>query len=213
MAKNKDDNQDTTFTLPRGRVINCSLFVKDAFNDKAVPSYKIEIAIPEDDPALIDLENKLFDAADEHWGEGAGDDEDLVIPLLDGNRLAKKRRKKNKDGDAYDKMVVIRANTIYCLDGSDGPGGIQVFDEEVEPIEPVRKAAVYPGCYGEVAANIGYYEDDDGNNAMKFYLSAFQKTGDGEPLIRSADRSSLFSKTGTGTGGATRKRRSRKARD
>lgn len=205
-----DENKSTeAFTLPEGRVINHSLFVKDAFNDKSVPSYKIEIAFDKDSPEMADLEDRLLEAADERWGEGAGDNPDLVLPLLDGNKLKAKREKKGKQGDAYADKIVIRANTIYNKDGQDGPGGIQVFDPEVEPIEPARQREVYNGCFGEAAVSLGFYETDDGDPAIKFYLAAFQKTREGEKLATSADRSTLFKPRGRAEGGERRRRRTR----
>lgn len=208
-------SEDTTtkiITLPVGRVINHSLFKKDQFNDKSVPSYKIELAFPKDSEEIADIEDLLLDFADAKWGAGAGDDEDLVLPLISGDKLAKKRSKKGKDGSAYEGMVVIRANTIYNKDGADGPGGVQVFDEDVEPVEPARQGEVYNGCYGQAAVVIGSYEDDDGNNALKFYLSAFQKTGDGEKLVKAADRSSLFNPVGREGGAKKRNRAGRRTR-
>lgn len=203
-----------TFVLPEGRVINHSLFTKDKFNDKSTAAYKIEIAIPEDSEAIAELEDKLFDAADLQWGAGAGDDEDLVLPLIDGNKLALKREKKGKEGTAYKGMVVIRASTIYNKDGLDGPGGIQVFDEDAEPVEPARQGLIYPGCYGIVGVNIGFYQTDEGDNALKFYLAAFQKTRDGERLVKASDRSSLFKPVGreggAKAGGAEGRRRRRR---
>lgn len=208
MSKNDTEKKSSdVFNLPEGRMINGSLFVKDAFNDKSVPSYKIEIAIPKDSPAIRDLEDRLFDFADEKWGKGAGDDENLILPLLDGDKLAKKREKKGKEGTAYEGMWVIRANTIYNKDGQDGPGGIAVYDQDVEEITATRKSDIYPGCYVEVAVVIGGYENDEGDNAMKFYLSAVQKTRDGEKLVKAADRSTLFQPKGKSEGGEGRRRR------
>lgn len=212
-----DKDRETTdeFTLPGGRLINSSFWVKDQFNDKAVPSYKSEIAIPKDSEELADLEDRLIRAADDHWGKGAGDDEDLVIPFISGDKLAKKREKRGKDGDAYRGMTVIRANTIYNLHGDDAPGGIDVFDQDVERISPANQGQIYNGCYGEVGVVIGFYEDDDGNNAMKFYLNSFQKTKDGERLRKSSDRSSLFKPVGReeGSGGKRKRRRNRSQDD
>jgi hypothetical protein len=210
MARDNDKTKMDVFTLPEGRVINCSLFKKDAFNEKSVPSYKIELAFPADSDEMADLEDKLLDAADARWGEGAGEDPDLVLPLIDGDKLAKKREKKGKAGDAYKGMMVIRANTIYNKDGQDGPGGIQVLGPDVEPIEPARSGDVYQGCYGVAAVSIGFYEDDDGNNAIKLYLSAFQKTRDGERLVTASDRSNLFKPVGREAGGGSSGRRRRR---
>jgi len=202
-----DDKKMEAFTLPEGRIINHSLFVKDAYDDKAVPSYKVEIAIPEDDPGLVELENLLCDAADDKWGAGAGDDPDLIFPLLEGDKLARKREKKGKDGAAYKGMTVIRANTIYNKDGVDGAGGIQVFDPDAELVPVARQGEVYQGCYAIVAVTLSFYESNDGNNAMKFYLAAIQKTRDGERLVTATDRSSMFKPTGRNSGGSSGRRR------
>jgi len=206
MARNQAEETKTveTFTIS-GRMINGSLFVKDAYDEKSVPSYKIEIAVKgtaDTNPALAELEDRLLDFADGKWGKGAGDDPDLVLPLLDGNVLARKREKKNKEGDAYKGTTVIRANTIYNKDGIDGPGGIQVFDEDVQEITPARSGDIYPGCEVEIAVTLSGYEDNQGNNAIKFYLSAVQKIADGEKLVKAADRSSLFKPVGRTGGGA-----------
>ena len=198
------------FTLPEGRVINHSLFVKDAYDEKAVPAYKIEVAIPAETEALADLEDMLCDAADDKWGSGAGDD--VVLPLLDGDKLAKKREKKGKEGGAYKGTTVLRLSTIYNKDGVDGPGGIQVFDPDAEVVQPSRQGEVYQGCYGIVAATIGVYENNEGDNAIKLYLSAFQKTREGERLIQATDRSSMFKPVGREGGGGREGRRSRRSR-
>jgi hypothetical protein len=209
---NNEDKKNDTFTLPEGRVINHSLFVKDQYNDKSTPAYKVEIAIDADSDAYYELEDRLLAFADDKWGKGAGDDPDLILPFIDGDRLANKREKKGKDGSAYAGKIVIRANTIYNKDGQDGPGGVQVYDQDVEEVSPARSSEVYRGCYGEAAVNIGTYEDDDGNNAIKFYLAAFQKTKEGERLTSSADKSGLFKARGRSEGGSAG-RRQRRTRD
>ena len=75
---------------------------------------------------------------------------------------------------------------FYNKDGADAAGGIQIYDQDVEIIEASRQGDMYPGCFAEVAVTIGTYEheDDEGetHNALKFYLSAVQKTRDGENL-------------------------------
>jgi len=203
----KDDLKLDAFTLPEARVINHNLFVKDAYNDRATPAYKVEVAIPEDNEEVGVLEDFLLDLADRKWGEGTGDDEDLVLPLLSGNKLAAKREKKGKDGDAYKGMTVIRASTLYNGDGLDAAGGVQVYDPDAERILPARQSEVYPGCYGIVGVNVGFYETDEGNPGIKLYLAAFQKTRDGERLVRAADRSTLFKPVGREGGEKRRNRR------
>ena len=182
-----------SFLLPVGRIINHSCFVKTKYDDKSVAQYTIEIAIPEDDPGLDNLEDQIRDFADEKWGEGAGDDDDLVLPLLEGNKLKRKREKKGKQGDAYENTTVIRANTIYNYEGEEGPGGIEVYDEDKNQILLAEKSRLYLGCMVRVAVVMHGYETNNGDNAVKFYLQAVQKVGDGEKLRSSSDRSGLFS--------------------
>ncbi len=188
-------------TLPEGRVINQSLFTKDQFNDKATPSYKIEVAF--DKGALNDLFNACLDCAVEKWGEGADEDDDLIIPILDGNVLAAKREKKGKVGDVYKDKDVIRANTIFNANGDDAPGGAAVYGPELEVIGMAQMGEVFRGCYGYVAVTLAPYisEGNHGEpdrNAITLYLTAFQKTrGDKDDLIAgSADHSTLFKAVG-----------------
>lgn len=208
-----------SFPLPEGRIINVSAFVKDAYNKQATPAYKVEVAIPVDHPGLIELENKLMDAADENWGKGAGDAKSLVFPLLEGDKLMRRREKRGKDGSAYKGMTVIRASTLFNLEGHDAAGGINVYDEDVNVIAPTEQKKLYAGCKAIVGVAIGFYtkdiEDDDGDpvtvNGLKFYLSAIQKTGDGERIATGSNKSSLFKPVarpdGDAGGGETRRTR------
>ena len=196
------------FALPEGRVINQSLFKKDQFNEKAVPSYRIELAFPAGE-TLDPVFDKLMEVAVAKWGEGADKDENLIIPIKNGDKLAKRREDKGKTGEAYAGHEVIRASTIYNRHGEDGPGGVQVFDENVETIEPVNAGEqIYNGVYGRAGVVIGTYEDQEGNHGLKFYLTAFQKTRDGDRLATASDHSRVFEKVGR-TEGAPSQRRSR----
>ena len=83
-----------TILTPVGRLINEALFEKDQFNEEATANYKIEMAFSWDD--VNDLEDALQDHAEEKWGEGAGQDfldGKIRSPLLDGDKLKKKREK------------------------------------------------------------------------------------------------------------------------
>lgn len=213
MAKNDDSKKQEPFLLPEARVIHHSLFSKDKFNDEATPAYKIEVAIPSDSEELVALGEKLFAFADEVFGGGNYDEDDLILPLKDGDKMAAKRKRNGKSGDAYEGMIVIRANTIYNKDGEDAPGGIQVFDEDVEEVGAANKEVIYPGCYGQVGVTMSSYEDaKTGDPAITFYMTAFQKTGDGERLVIQRDHSKLFKPTGrkrtdAESGGKRRRRR------
>lgn len=213
-----------TFLLPEGRVINASLFEKDTYTDAqgnaGKPSYKIEVAF---DPIDVEgegtIEDALIEVACEKWGDGAEEDYlegRMRTPLLDGDKLAARREAKEKPGDAYKGKLVVRAHTLFNKDGEDAPGGIQVWndDDPVGPIIAAQREQVYAGCYGIVAVTIGTYTTKDpvsGDEvpALMFYLSAFQKTKDGERLMTPKDTSTLFTPSGR-TKGVGSKRRSRK---
>ena len=216
-----DKKEVEIFTLPEGRVINCALFEKEIYTnpkgEAGKPSYKIEIAFdPKDVEGEGTFEDILADFADEKWGEGAGQDfldGKIRNPFLNGDKRAAKREKDDKPGDAYKGKVYIRPHTLFNRDGRDGPGGIAVWndgaDGEVGPIEPMNADQVYPGCYGKVAVTIGSYEDNQGDPCLMLYLSAFQKTNDGDKLMTPRDTSKLFEPVGRKKGGAS-KRRTRK---
>ncbi len=197
MAKrnNDDDKKQEPFLLPEARVIHHSLFKKDQYNDKAVPAYKIEVAIDADDPALDDLYNRVFEFAEDAHGEF--DDDDLIHPLKDGDKMAKKRERNGKNGDEYKGKIVIRANTIYNHNGDDDTGGVAVYDEDKELINGINQGTVYPGCYGFAGVTMhGYTDEKSGEPAVKFYLTAFQRTKDGDRIVQQRDNSKLFKPVG-----------------
>lgn len=195
------------FTLPEGRLINESLFVLDTYVDprgkKGEPNYKVEVAL-EDDDTLDAVIDKIVEAAVAEWGPDAEqwwDEGKIASPLKDGDKMAAKREAKGKQGDAYKGKVVIRANTKFNKHGTEGPGGIQVFDLDLTEIEPNNRNAIYPGCYVEAAVTAHAYNNsfDDDRPSVKFYLSAVQKTRDGEKLVAERDHSSLFTPKGRGS--------------
>lgn len=208
MAEAKRETK--TLLLPVGRLINESLFERDSYTGpdgkEGTPSYKIELAFdPKDVQGEGTVEDAILDAGIEKWGPSFEDlylDGKIIGPFISGDKLAARRVEKGKEGGAYAGKLVARANTIYNLNGQDAPGGIQVWDEQVKPIGPANRQAVYPGCFGQAAVTIHCYLDNRGDKAMKFYLSAFQKTGDGEKLVASKDTSSLFKPVGKPAGDA-----------
>lgn len=198
--------------LPEGRLINHSLFKRDAYQAKdggtpGLPSYKIEMAYPKG-TLLDNFFAELEEAAVAKWGAKVDkpnmlniDGGFVISGVKDGDQMAGDREAAGKAGDAYKGHWVIRANTQYNKNGAEGDGGACVYDEGVTLIEPVGEAQVYPGCYGVLAVTIGnYMADDKVRNtkieALKCYLVAFQKTRDGERLVASADHSSLFKPVG-----------------
>ena len=210
------------FLLPRGRLINHSLFEKDAFDEKSVPSYKCEIALDPKEPGLDDIINRMYDAVCAFFNlpgeppldiDNRDSNKAIITPFLDGDTMAAKRAEKGKQGDAYKGMYVVRTNTIYNRFGQDAPGGATVFDEDVGEVTIANADKLYPGCYVQVAVALGFYVNDKtSQKACKFYLKAVQKVGDGERLIQAKDYSQVFKPVGRtaaapAEGGGVRRRR------
>lgn len=209
MTKAKAEKQRVT--TPVGRLINNSLFEKDAYTDEkgreATPSYKIEMAFDEKD--IVELENAIVAAAVAEWGKDAEKDYDkgeIRSPIIDGNELAKKREAKGKKGDAYAGKLVIRAATIYNRNGDDAPGGVYVCGPDAVEIDFANRGEIYNGVLG-VAVVVPSAYSVSGERGVTLYLQGFQKVEDGERL-RGQDVSSLF-KPMMGKGSETKGRRSR----
>ena len=208
------DKEKIFVTLPEGMLVNHSLFVKDKYDEKSEPKYKVELAY--DDPdALDELYDKCIEALEAEFGElptdddGDVDENEIVLPILSGDKLTKKREKKGKKGDAYAGKDVIRAGTIYNKHGDDEPGGAVVYDQEVEQIDAVDKGQIYRGCFGCVKVELNTYtEEKTDKPAVSLYLKAFQKTADGDRLGGDNDHSDAFKKVGRKEGGgSSRKKR------
>lgn len=210
--------------LPEGRLINGNLFVKDAFKDQetgkeGVPQYKAEIAFPKDGPIeeVIDWVAGLCRAeyGDKIYLEHVEDPERglraVETPFRDGDLIAEDRESRDKVGDAYKGMWVIRPNTIYNHEGQDGPGGIFVLDEDAETqLTPLDAGKVYNGCWIRVKISPSPYKMN-GKLGLKFYLVAAQKVKDDEKLTSPVDHRSDFAPAkGRTSGDGAQGRRSRK---
>ena len=201
----EDDKQDVLM-LPEGRVINHNLIVRDQYEEGAALKYTVELAFEEGE--LNDLYDACCDFADEEFGAGTGDSEaegGLYVPVLSGDKLAARREKKGKVGDAYKGMEVVRISTKFNKYGDEDAGGAAVYmpDAETE-ITAANKSELYPGMYGVAAIVLKGYEktvqDADGDDeripAITLYLQAFQKTKDGDKLSSGSDKSQLFKPVG-----------------
>jgi len=208
------------FLLPAGRMINASLFQKDAYTSpggqEGKPSYKIEVAF---DPADVEGENKfdeyLANIAADEWGDTAFDlffDGKIRSPLLDGDKLAAKREAKGKAGDAYKGKLVLRMKTDFNKFGQDAPGGVAVYDENVEEVTAANQDAIYPGCMVQVACQAATYTTNDGDRALTVYFSGVQKVGDGERLASAFDHTSVFKPIGRKAADGEEKTASRRRR-
>ena len=118
------------------------------------------------------------------WGAGSDEDENLVLPIKDGDEMAAKKAENGKQGDAYEGMDVIRASTTFNYNGDDAEGGIKVLDFDSKTlISPLEQDKVYRGCMMRAAVTIGTYSQNvTGYNAMNLYLKAVHKTGEGDRL-------------------------------
>jgi hypothetical protein len=206
MAEEKKVAQ--TIMLPEGRMINHSLFVKEAFDERSTPSYKIEVAFPRG--VLDDIHNKMLDFAIEKWGADAEDN--VILPIKDGDLMAAKREKAGKPGDAYADMDVLRATTQFNRHGDNDAGGVSVYGEDGEmEIGIANQSEIYRGCMVIVAVTFwGYIDSKTDSPAITLYLKAVQKSGDGERLAAQVDNSKLFKPVGrkpAADNGAARSRR------
>jgi hypothetical protein len=188
--------------LPKGRLMNSALFVKDQYDAKSTPRYLVEVCFDKDDPEF----DKVLDAILAQdgpldilgiAGELDIDDGEVVSGIKDGDVKARKREKDGKPGDGYKGKWIVTATTTFNKDGQDGPGGVTVFDEAVEPITAVNQQAIYNGCYVEVLCTLSKYtEEKTGNDAIKWYLGAVQKVADGERFASAKDYSTAFKPAG-----------------
>ena len=192
--KKKQEERDDSMTLPDGMLVYGHLFVKQQYNDASKPQYSAEAVYDEDDL----IECGFYDAVDaimeeEGWEEG---DEGFNHPAKDGNKKAKRREKKGKDGSAYEDKIILKATTDFNKDGDDDSGGVQVYDEDVNEIDFTEKKSMYNGCIIRMGIKLKAYEMSEDNYGVKCYLTAVQRAGDGERLGGSSDHSSLFEKVG-----------------
>lgn len=226
MAKQQQQSKREPIVLvsPEGRLVNGHLFVRNAFKkensqQEGAPRYRVEMSFPKDDKEF----DKFIDEVIGHLRDEYGDDTfasvvedddgnltEVRSPFIDGDALARKREKKGKNNnDGYKGCWVIRADTAFNADGQDADGGIMVYDEKVKRIMPVDKGKVYNGSYGAVKVELGFYEDNDGGPAAKFYLKAYQFTRDGERFASTQDHASSFKPVGRASAeeGGRRQRR------
>ena len=222
-----DAKKDPRITTPIGRLINGSLFTRQSYTNPETGAvgnakYTVEIAF-DSSVDLEGLKDDLYNAAVAKWGDAgadAFDNDDIILPFKDGDKMAADREKKKKQGDAYKGMTVIRAGTTFNKDGNASDGGIAVYGPNTDAIEPVNQGEVYNGCMGCAGVTVGTYTVEDPKTkeklkALMFYLVAFQKTGEGEKLITSQDHSTLFEpvarsegdSASEGEGGRRRKRK------
>lgn len=211
MAKGKEKKEPIVLVSPEGRLVNGHLFVKNAFKaekseKEGEPQYRLEMSFSKDDKEFDKFIDDVVGHLRAEYGEdtfasvvedGEDDLTEVRSPFIDGDALARKREKRGKtNNDGYKGCWVIRANTSYNFEGQDADGGIMVYDEKVKRILPVDKSKVYNGSYGVVKVELGFYEDNEGGPAAKFYLKAYQFTRDGERFASQQDHSSSFKPVG-----------------
>lgn len=215
---NARDKSQEVFLLPEGRVINSHVFVRNIYKDQnggeSKPQYSMELAF---DPAQVEgdgnaIEDTILGYIDfismtddkAKIMAARGDLGQMYLdgkvhgPFIDGNVLADNKKAAGKPGDAYEGKLVARPNTQFNRAGNIGEGGIDVFgpDLKVLGLDLGNSDLVYNGCYGVAKVKLGHYFPSTGGLGVKFYLVAFQKTRDGEPLKAPRDNSTLFEAVG-----------------
>lgn len=98
---------------------------------------------------------------------------DLALPIISGDQEAAKAEKKDKNGDFFKGMKVIKASSKFK------PG---VVDPNLNEI--INSSDLYSGCYGRAELNIvGYNGVGQNPDGIKAYINNFQKLDDGERLV------------------------------
>ena len=189
----------SAFALPEGRLINGHLFVRSIYKDEkgreGKPKYSAEMAYPKGN-TLEAFEEYLWGVMRETYGEAKVKEYDgkgwLRWPIKDGDKKAARREEKGKAGDAYKEMDVVSASSLYNKNGDETEGGVDVYDEGVEAIDPVNRTQVYNGCMGIIAVKAKAYDgtsdNDDPFISCVLYLEAFQKTSDADRLATQVDK-------------------------
>jgi hypothetical protein len=217
--------EDNRIKLPEGRLINHSLFELDTYESpngkKGDPRYTIEMVFPKaatkEGGELDDFMNAIMDGADAKWGKkewvlstDSPKDFNLNVALKDGDKYAAKREEAGKKGDAYKGMWILRAHTIFDKNGARfGTNGAQVYDASGDTVDEIGKTLgntgrIWQGCYGQLVVTLNFYEDDDGDKCVSYYMAAFARTGGDEKkdrLASSADLSGAFKPVGRKTSG------------
>ena len=174
--------------------------------------YSVDLTFETD--ALDEVYDLVNAAAKEKWGDGAtvvGDDGYEVLashiadPIQIGDDKAAELARRGKKGDFYEGKLYIKANTKFNEHGEDGPGGVQVFDEDGKEIIFATRKAIYRGVYGWAAVTISCWSNNN-RDGVKFYLNGFKKSKDGDALSTGADLTTLFKPVGRTEGEAPRKR-------
>ena len=202
------------------RLINNAFWKRDKYDDAAAPMYRFEVAFKKGDKAFDDFLNKVADYADEAHGPFKGADDlygvfdidggYLASGVKDGDKMAAKREREGKPGDAYKGHWVLRASTQYNAQGQDAEGGAYVVDEDGNLVTPMQAGKIYNGCFGRVVVTLGgYKEAKTGYPGIKVYMNGFQKTGDGEKLVSVSAAQGLFKPVGRAEGAEAAPRRRR----
>lgn len=194
-------NQYMTFSTGVGLVTFHSLFEMDAFNEAALPAYKLELAIDPSDPDLTKLRAEVLKVAREKWGE-AGEiglkNGSIRSPFKKGDDMATQREANGAKGDAFKGKTVIRPSTAFDKNRvKNGPAGVRVKLHDLSDVDYANQHLIYSGCYGQAAVTVSAY-DTGAQKGVKLYLAAFQKHRDGDKLMPSADLSHIFKRVDTG---------------
>lgn len=211
MAKIDKEIGTVQVTMPEGRLLFGHLVTRDAYKEGDQEQYKVTMAYEPDD--LDDLQDAMIDLAIQTWGLGA--DDNLLMPIKDGDKVAAGKVKEGRKGDIYEGKLILNASTKFNRDGDDDEGGAMVYDEVVEVMSNMDiKKKVFNGSHGVLAVTLDTWmktlDDGDKRYAIKAYFTAFQHTrGDAEDRIaQQSDHSSLF-KPRVIEGGKAKKRAKR----
>ena len=187
------DNENTTFALPEGRLINGHLFVRSIYKDKqgreGKPKYSVEMAYPspaEDGESILSpFEDYLWNIMVAHFGEEkvkSYDEKGWVRwPIKDGDKKAIRREADGSVGDAYKGMDLVSASSLFNYAGNAEAGGVDVYNEAVEllsadgriitidksgnrVVSDRASTVPYNGCMGVIAVKAKGYDGTTDND-------------------------------------------------
>jgi hypothetical protein len=172
------DNAPTGVTVtPKFRMLFPNLFEARAVqrNGKDTGEAKYSLAMlfdaSEQADGIKQMKHLAAKVAKERWPNR--DLGELTFPFKDGAKEKQKAESKNKNGDFYEGMVVLKAASKF-QPGVVGPNKQEIMDTK----------QIYSGCYGYAEINFVAYDGVGANpDGVTAYLNFVMKAKDGDKLV------------------------------
>lgn len=151
--------------------------VGDSIREKGEPRFSCTAILTKEQKKL--LEPYAIAAARKKFGEDVNL-KDIRFPFRSGDKIAEKRREKNKDGDLYEDMIVI--NPKAYADRFDPGTNVAVLKDGI--IAKATAEDLYSGMYGHMKIAFAGYKGqrEDDKDGVTIYLRSIIKTKEGERI-------------------------------